>query len=317
MAIRRTKNINNKTAKKGLGSIAPKNIESEIEERNLRCEQQYEEILHGNANIISSFSPQTYDLNVNCEEALHDLLNLEKSADYLSESRLSNWRSVINNATLFKRLLIYISISYELPKTKGMTQAEYFSEFFGMPDYEVSKTFKKVQLLVFLYLDASNITEVRDLNLLMNIGNENDHALEKLLDVQKQNDNEFLVSVFKECQKRVETTPALKKITGSLVEKCSQAHATALLLEDSSSSGAVDSYESVELSQLISPKSEKKEDKNSNVNLNIPELTNHILEHKKSLSELTKGTFELGELQTLQAEIKKLYKLAKSISAST
>ncbi|MFD2165171.1 hypothetical protein ACFSJY_02750 [Thalassotalea euphylliae] len=316
MAYRKAKKSNIK----GLGSIKPKAIAPKIEERNLSCEREYEKQLSTNSELIPDFNHNDIDLNSSIEEGLHDLLNLENNADYLSEQRLLNWRSIICNAKLFYRLLIYISISYNLPATKGMTQAEYFSEFFGIEDYNVSKTLKYTQLLVYLYLGASNINEVKDLNLLMSIGSENDHTLQKLLDVQKEYGNEFLITVFNKCKKQVDTVPSLKKITGALVEKCSREHASRLCIAELSSKGAFDNYNNVELNDLVSKENEingEAKERISTASKVIPELTNHIRKYKSTLSMMTKVQVELSEVEKLQAEIKALYKLTKSIRSPT
>jgi hypothetical protein len=205
-----TKSSKNKSAR-GLGSINPQPIDVDEENKIEKFENDYDKYLNApNSTLISSFDMKTYDLKANCEEALHDLLNLEVNGNYLSEQRLSSWKSVISDAKLFNRLLVYVSISYGLPSTKGMTQGQYFSEFFDLSSDSVVKTFKNTEILVFLYLGASHINQVKDLNLLMSIGNENDLVCNKLIEVQKQYGDAFLLKVFQECQGKVKSISEIK-----------------------------------------------------------------------------------------------------------
>jgi hypothetical protein len=306
---------------RGLGSINPKPVDAEIEDRIETYANEYYEYLNTpNSRIIPSFGVTTYDLKASCEEALHDLLNLEINGDYLTEERLSSWKSVISNAKLFYRLLIYISISYNLPKTKGISQAQYFSEIFGIEDYNVSKTLKNTKILVFLYLGASNINEIKDLNLLMSIGNENDFICSKLIDVQRQYGDSFLLKVFKECQKKTETDSKVKKITGSLVQAVAESYAKQLDLVEMTNKGAIDDYTTVELSSLMHINTEKDNSNTDSANtkseIGITELISNIREQKNTLSELTtnKDKYGSNEIEDLLHAIEELQDLADSLS---
>jgi len=306
---------------RGLGSITPKSVDAEVEDRIETYANEYDEYLNTpNSTIISSFGVKTYDLKASCEEALHDLLNLEINGDYLSEQRLSSWRSVISNAKLFYRLLIYISISYNLPKTIGMSQAQYFSDIFGIEDYNVSKTLKHTEILVFLYLGVSNINEIKDINLLMSIGNENDFICSKLIDVRKEYGDSFLLKVFKECQEKTETDSQVKKITGSLVQAVAESNAKQLDLVEMTNKGAIDDYTTVELSSLMhtNPEEDNRNTDSANTKseIGITELISNIREQKSTLSELTtnKNKYGSNEIEDLLDAIEELQDLADSLS---
>ena len=303
---------------RGLGSINPQPIDVEEENKIEKFENDHDKYLNApNSTLIPSFEMKTYDLKANCEEALHDLLNLEVNDNYLSEQRLSSWKSVISNAKLFNRLLIYVSISYGLPSTKGMTQGQYFSEFFDLSSDSVVKTFKNTEILVFLYLGASHINQLKDLNLLMSIGNENDLVCNKLIEVQKQYGDAFLLKVFQECQEKVKSISEIKKITGTLVKAVAESHAKQLDLVEVTNKGAIDDYTTVELSSLEHIKSDNNTDSSSTKSeIGITELISNIRKQKSTLSKLTtnKDKYDLNEIGDLLDAIEELQELADSLS---
>ncbi|MFT5759475.1 MAG: hypothetical protein ACI9LM_004241 [Alteromonadaceae bacterium] len=303
---------------RSLRSITPKPVDAEIEDKIEKCEKQYEEYLTTSSpTVIPSFAMKTFNLNASCEEALHDLLNLEINGDYLSEQRLSSWKSVIVNAKLFYRLLIYVSISFKLPKVKGMTQGQYFSEFFDLSSDSVVKTFKNTEILVFLYLGASHINQLKDPNLLMSIGNENDLVCNKLIEVQKQYGDAFLLKVFQECQEKVKSISEIKKITGTLVKAVAESHAKQLDLIEVTNKGAIDDYTTVELSSLEHITPENHTDYlNTKSEIGISELISNIRIQKSTLSKLTtnKDKYDPNEIGDLLDAIEELQKLADSLS---
>jgi hypothetical protein len=303
---------------RGLESINPKPLSPEVEAQFESYLQEYEnDQIHGQSTVIPTFDNCSNELAPNCKQALYELLNLENRDNYLSDKLLSGWKSALDDAKLFYRLLIYISINMELPATKDMNQGQYFSEYFGIESYNVTKTLKYTEMLVFLYLGKTNFNQIKDLNLLMSIGNENDYALQNFIDVHKQHGEAFLINVFHECQEEVKSKSAVKKITGTLITAVATSHAKQLELAAVTEHGAFDHYTTVEQSSdlgLIAPTN--KDAASAKSNIDITELISSIKCQEIALSKLAndKDKYSLNEIDDVLNAIKELQELASSLS---
>jgi len=303
---------------RGLESINPSQLTDKDEDKNEMHWQEYEKnSVHTPPIVIPSFDKDANEPATSSKQALHELLNLENRDSYLSDKLLRGWKSALDDAKLFYRLLIYISIKMELPETKGMNQGQYFSEYFGIESYNVTKTLKYTEMLVFLYLGKTKFNQIKDLNLLMSIGNENDYALQNFIDVHKQHGEAFLINVFHECQEEVRSKSAVKKITGTLITAVATSHAKQLELAAVTENGAFDHYTTVEQSSdlgLIAPTN--KDAANSKSNIDITELISSIKCQEIALSKLAhnKDKYSLNEIDDVLNAIKELQELASSLS---
>jgi hypothetical protein len=305
-----------KKSKREPRSLATINPQPDVQEE-VKFEEYGRSLDSTHSSLIPNFNIKTHDKVGN---SLHELLNLENNNDYLSDKVLYEWKTALDSAKLFYRLLIYISLNKGLPTTKGMTQAEYFSNF-NIEDYNVSKNLKYTQILVFLYLGFTKFEQIKDLNLLKTIGNENDHTLQQLINVQKQYGDEFLLKVFKECQKEVRSKSKVKKITGTLVNALAESYSKQMELTEIANNGAIENFKIVELSHLIEPASIIKHENmadttTSKSEIGITELISNIREQKSTLSELTtnKNKYGSNEIEDLLAAIEELQDLADSLS---
>jgi len=198
----------------------------------------------------------------NCDSldiVIHEVVHLENNSQYLTDAMLINWGSISHKTNKFVRLIVLLTIALDLPATKGMKQGEYFDKFFDYPDYFVSRTLKYASTLMFLYCGVNDLHELECRSDLLKIGNENDHVVSCFASLRSDFGDKHAVDVFKECNRLVDSTPNLKKVTGTLIATVSKrinqntSHDTVI------SDGATDGYNNAELADVTESISEKEE----------------------------------------------------------
>ncbi|MDO6620231.1 hypothetical protein [Shewanella sp. 6_MG-2023] len=177
---------------------------------------------------------------------LYGLVNLENTTEYLSDKRVSEWGQVCNEASKFIRVVIYMSIELDLPKTMGLTQGAYFEKYFNLADYQVSKALRNVQTLVFLKHGVTSIYELEDRQCLSDIGDENDHVLNSYSTIRADHGDLHLLKVHEECNQIVADENSTKKVTGKLIQEVHKALLQNGALSQTIESGAIEEYERVE-----------------------------------------------------------------------
>lgn len=183
------------------------------------------------------------------EKAIREVLYLENTPDYLSEDRLMNWGLLIKQAQTFSRIIVYVSIARDLPKTLGLTQGEYFDTYFGWPDYEVSKILRTVKTILYLKWKITSVEEILSQpSLLLQIGEESNHAINSLSILMKDKSQEHALKVFNKCQELISKEDSVKKLTASLIADVNKSLLRELECNETILNGAKDEYHTIEYS---------------------------------------------------------------------
>ena len=228
--------VNNKK-KRGFDEIKPHLHQDSIDESQVeQYQSQYESMLITN-------HPETQSI----EQAIHEVLYSENTSNYFTRERMNKWSLIFKQTRSLSRVLVYSSIARDIPKTLGLTQGEYFDKYFGLPDYEVSKTLRTVNTLLYLKWGITSYEEgINQPNLLLELGDESDSAIHSLSTLMTKHSPEHALKVFNECQELIAKKDSVKKITEKLVKDVNHLLLQELELNKTISNGAKDEYKKID-----------------------------------------------------------------------
>lgn len=223
---------------------------------------------------------------------LNEVVNLENDKDYLCDSRLFKWGDAIGKAAQFRHIVIYMSVAMNLPKTKGMTQGEYFDKYLGVTSDVVSKSILHIKTLLFLKFHVNEMEELECRDQLLEIGEENQHVVRCYAAIRKDYGDSRVLSVFNECNRLLNERTKHRRVTGTLVEKVNLDFTNKEAIKTIISEGVSDDYVDIELPQAYREQGST--------------ITNHNSSnvHKQKIDNLIEGLKETNaSIQELHDDI--------------
>jgi hypothetical protein len=263
---------------------------------------ELDEVISEKTVVDISFVPNNESrVNNDINQAIHDLVNIEVNKEYLSEERLKNWASIRTTAQKFERVLIFVSIERGVHKTLGLTQSEYFEKHFDLEPTYVSRSYHGTSALVYLYIGAESLSQISDLNQLLDIGDENDHVASTYYKLIKDYGPKHTIDVFNQCSLLLNENKE-SRVTASLIHKVSDVFISKKKVEEHYK-GAGEPYNIVNFEDILSTSKQKGEvNKTSDTRPLEIALVLTELESQQALLE----KIRVGQDKFIQEDINKL-----------